>query len=106
MLFFKILDSRRDLLDVRVLTQDMKSAYRQVPVADHHQRFSVVTVYHPIDKKWTFALLHALASGLFNAVLLYKRIPIHLMAAARRWLAIPVISFFDDFKMTDLQCAR
>eukprot|EP00973_Karenia_brevis_P088491 12269681-Karenia_brevis.AAC.1 len=87
-------------------TQNMKSAYRQVPVADHHQRCSVVAVYHPINEKWTCALLHAFAFGLFNAVLLYNRIPIHLTAVARRWQAIPVIAFLDDCKMTDLHCAR
>eukprot|EP00973_Karenia_brevis_P090754 12404105-Karenia_brevis.AAC.1 len=47
-----------------------------------------------------------MAFGLYNAVLLFNRVPLHIVAVARRWLAIPVISFFGDFKITDVANAK
>eukprot|EP00973_Karenia_brevis_P075139 10438828-Karenia_brevis.AAC.1 len=69
----------------------MKSAYRQLPVAQDQQRFSMIAIWHVHRKCWVFGELHAMAFG---------------VAVARRWLAIPVISYFDDFRITDIEEAK
>ena len=46
-------------------------------------------------------MLHWLALGLLAAVLQFNRYPAALVAVARRWLAIPIINFFDNFKITE-----
>ena len=40
--------------------------------------------------------------GLMGAVLDFNRVSAHLVAIARRWLAIPVVGFYDDYKLTEL----
>ena len=87
-------------------TKDMKRAYRQVPVSQQQLRFSVIAVWHPLQGRWVFGILHGLAFGLLSAVLQFNRYPALLVAIARRWLAIPVINFFDDFKITEPRCAK
>ncbi|CAK9116368.1 unnamed protein product [Durusdinium trenchii] len=90
-----------DDLALQAATKDMKRAYRQVPVSEAHLRFSVVAVWHPTQGTWVFGILHGLAFGLLAAVLQFNRFPALIVAVARRWLAIPVINFFDDFKITE-----
>ena len=87
-------------------TKDMKRAYRQVPVNQEQLRFSVIAVWHPLRNRWVFGILHGLAFGLLSAVLQFNRYPALLVAIARRWLAIPVINFFDDFKITEPMFAK
>ena len=88
-------------LALHAATKDMKRAYRQVPVKCSHLRYSVIALWHPFQHKWVFGILHGLAFGLLSAVLQFNRFPALLVAIARRWLAIPVINFFDDFKITE-----
>ena len=87
-------------------TKDMKRAYRQVPVSQQQLCFSVIAVWHPSHRRWVFGILHGLAFGLLSAVLQFNRYPALLVAIARRWLAIPVINFFDDFKITEPRFAK
>eukprot|EP00973_Karenia_brevis_P024732 3409781-Karenia_brevis.AAC.1 len=54
-------------VDLVVGTQDMKSAYRQLPVSHDQQRFSIIAIWHVHRKCWVFGELHAMAFGLFNA---------------------------------------
>ena len=86
---------------IKIATKDKKRAYRQIPVLEDHLPYSTIAVYHPFRKKWVFGVLHGLAFGLSSAVLQFNRYPALIVAIARRWLAIPVISFFDDFKLTE-----
>ena len=46
--------------------------------------------------------MHGLCFGLLSAVLQFNRHPALVVAIARRWLAIPAIHFFDDFKIVEL----
>ena len=87
-------------------TKDMKRAYRQIPVGESHLQYSIVAVWHPKWHRWVFGILHGLAFGLLAAVLQFNRYPAALVAIARRWLAIPVINFFDDFKLTEPMFAK
>ena len=83
----------------------MTSAYRQVAVMPEQLCFSVVAVYNPHSKSWVYGELCGLPFGVSPAVLEFNRVPAFLVAAARRWLAIPVISFYDDFKVLGLALA-
>ena len=84
-------------------TRDMKSAYRQLPVWEGHQRIHIICAWCPDVGAWQFAELRGLAFGISIAVLLFNRVPAHISAIARRWLALPVINFFDDFKITSVE---
>jgi hypothetical protein len=61
-----------------------------------------VAVWHPEQQQWVFAELIGLAFGLAVAVLMF-RVPAHLVALARRWLGIPCLNYFDDFRFHCLQ---
>ena len=91
--------------EVRVSTHDLEKAYRQIPVIPEHLRFSIVAIYHPERRQWVFAECDGLAFGLSAAVLGFNRVPSFIVALARRWLAIPLFSFFDDFKVLDVACS-
>ena len=84
----------------------MARAYRQIPVAAPHLGFSIIMVWNMDLEKWQFGILHGLCFGLLSAVLQFNRYPAFLVAVARRWLAIPVINFFDDFKISEPSYAK
>ena len=83
----------------------MKRAYRQLAPHEDHLHMSVICIWSVETSCWVFGILHGLAFGLAGAVLQFNRHPPLLVAVARRILAIPVISFFDDFKITELEDA-
>ena len=89
----------------KVTTKDMKRAYRQLAPHEDHLHMSVICIWSLEHSCWMFGILHGLAFGLSGAVLQFNRHPPLLVAVARRILAIPVISFFDDFKITELVAA-
>ena len=93
-------------LGLQIATKDMKRAFRQIPVAKEHLAFSTVLVYNIEQKAWRFGVLHGMAFGLSSAVLQFNRFPAAIVAVARRWLAIPAINFFDDFKLTEPRYAQ
>jgi hypothetical protein len=80
----------------------MWKAYRQVPVAEDKLRFVIVAIWHPHLSVWVFYEADALLFGLSGAVLHFNRVPAHAIVVARRWLAIPVQGFFDDFRIIDI----
>ena len=82
-------------------TQDMKRAFRQLGVRDEDRSLHIVALWHPARAQWLFGELDGLAFGLGAAVLEFNRVPAHLVAFARRWFAIPVLNFYDDFRITD-----
>ena len=63
---------------------------------------SVICIWHPGKQRYMFAVLYGLAFGESVAVWCFNRFPALLCAIARRWLSIPVTSFFDDFKVHDV----
>ena len=82
----------------------MTSAYRQVAVAPEQLCFSVIAVFSPITRTWVYGELDGLPFGVTSAVVEFNRFPALLVAVARRWLAIPSINFYDDFKVVGLKC--
>ena len=87
----------------RSSTQDMKSAFRQLSVRDADRRYHIVALWIPQRNCWMFAELDGLAFGLGAAVLEFNRCPEHVVAVARRWLAIPAIHFYDDYRLLDVE---
>jgi len=53
-----------------------------------------------------FGPLDGMAFGLGAAVHQFNRVPAFVIALARRFLCIPVVAFYDDFRITDLEAAR
>ena len=87
---------------LRSSTEDMKSAFRQLPVHPESLRFTIITVWHPEWNTWSFWRLFGMPFGLKGAVLDFNRVSAALLALARRWLAIPSLSFFDDFRTVEM----
>ena len=79
-------------------TQDMKKAFRQITIQDESSRFCVIAVWHPQNGCWKFFQMFAMLFGFMAAVLQFNRVSGLLVALARRWIALPVLGYFDDFK--------
>jgi len=80
----------------------MKKAFRQIPICERDRAFHVIALVDPATRTWKFGILWGLAFGLGAAVLEFNRIPIFIVALARRYLAIPCFSFYDDFRLLDI----
>ena len=79
----------------------MWKAYRQIPTAEHQQRFMIIKIFVIVRKIWRYALRKVLVFGLAGAVLLFNRVPVFFTAFLRRVLAIPAQHFFDDFRIVE-----
>ena len=93
-------------LELRSSTSDMWKAFRQIPVCDEHLPFHIVAVFCQKTGSMLYAPLDGMAFGLAAAVHQFNRVPAFLLAVARRFLAIPVVGFYDDYRITDLEMAR
>ena len=82
--------------------RDMRAAYKQIPVNEEDKCSSITCVWNPSSKQWVFGELLSLAFGQSLAVIGFNRVPAFLVAVARRFLAIPCIHFYDDFKVVDM----
>ena len=92
-------------LSLRSSTEHMKSAFRQVPVHPGSLRFTIIAVWLPDWNAWSFWRLFGMPFGLKGAVLDFNRVSAAFLALARRWLAIPSLSFFDDFRTVELRAS-
>lgn len=77
-------------LAVRLGTDDLPDAYRGLPVADDHLRYSNISIYVP-DTGWRFTTLYGLTYGLEAAV-----VPQLGIAITRRCLVGCCAAYFDD----------
>ena len=84
----------------------MKTAFRQIPIKEDDQQFHIIAIYSHVAGQWVLGELKGLVFGLGAAVLEFNRIPIYLAALARRWLAIPFLDFYDDFRLFDIEDAQ
>ena len=82
-------------------SRDMKSAYKQIPMDESQVRYVVIAIFDMEAGRWRFVVTRTLLFGLSGAVLLFNRVPAFIVALARRWLAIAVHAFFDDFRIVD-----
>ena len=67
----------------------------------NNSRFAVIVIYNIETNKWVFAISWALPFGMSGAVLHFNRVPAFIVALCRRWMAIPVQNFFDDFRIVE-----
>ncbi|WP_296433265.1 hypothetical protein, partial [Yoonia sp.] len=93
-------------LELRSSTSDMWKAFRQIPVCDEHLPYHVVAVYSEKEGVMRYGPLDGMAFGLGAAVLQFNRVPAFLLALARRFLCIPVVGFYDDYRITDIAEGR
>ena len=82
-------------------SRDMKSAYKQISVDAEHLRFVVIVIYDPFLCVWRYAISYALPFGLAGSVLHFNRVPAFITAVCRRFFAIPVQHFYDDFRILE-----
>ena len=78
-------------------TEDMKSAYRQVPVSDSNLAFCVTMVVDPDHRTVQYHQLYGQPFGASHAVPNFYRVAEWLCRAARRYFHIALDHFFDDF---------
>ena len=86
---------------LRGASRDMKRAYKQICVDPEQQRFIIVVVWDYVARIWRFAISWALPFGLSGAVLHFNRVPSFIVAFCRRWLALPLQHFYDDFRLIE-----
>ena len=104
-LFRKYLGKLRNINSIKGASRDMKKAYKQLAVCPDQLRYMVVAVWSPVSQRWLFAISWALPFGVAGSVLHVNRVHALLIVFCRRWLAIPVQHFFDDFRIVEPQFA-
>ena len=63
--------------------------------------FCVIAVWCFEALEWVFFQFWTMPFGLAGAVLDFNRVSAFFVVAARRWLGIRVLGFYDDFKITE-----
>ena len=87
-------------------TEDMKHAYRQCPVHPDNLCVTCTAYWDNVAQDHRFIVSQGLPFGLSSAVLCFNRTPTFLAALCRRVCAAPVLQFFNDSGIADLECAR
>ena len=88
------------------MVEDMKNAYRQLPVLPAHACVAVVAYWNCELQQISYIVLRGLPFGLSSAVLNFNRVPVLGAAILRRMVALPASPFFDDAGGVDLAVAR
>ena len=83
-------------------TDDMQGAIRQIPVAPSSLCCTIIAAWNPEIHAMSFFQLYGMPFGLKGAVLDFSRISAALLAICRRWLALPALAFYDDFRGAEL----
>eukprot|EP00971_Amphidinium_carterae_P341588 6480457-Amphidinium_carterae.1 len=81
-------------------TDDMKAAYRQVPVSDSSLSFSIAALLNP-DTGVEYYELFGQPFGASNAVDNFYRLAHWIATVARRYFHLVVDHFFDDFFLVE-----
>ena len=87
------------------VSDDMRKAFRQLPIQDNRLRFCIIAVWVPAARAWRFCQLWGMPFGFKGAVLDFNRISGALVAICRRWLGAPTLDFYDDFKHSELKAS-
>ena len=77
--------------------RDHGAAYRQIPIAPDEIPKAVVVFCHPLSKKKIYYVHTALPFGAVASVHYYNRVSQAVTHIARKYLLIPMLSYFDDF---------
>ena len=89
-------------------TYDLKSAYRQVPVAASHLKYGYVCVYNPNSRSPEVYRMLTLPFGASHSVYSFLRLARTLFELATRGLMLLTTNFYDDFVLASpdsLQCS-
>ena len=84
---------------IHLCTEDMKGAYRQVPLADSNTQLAVTGVYSPREKRAHFFLMHGQPFGAGHSVPNFYRVAEFLNRIIVRHYGVLMDHFFDDFYM-------
>jgi len=84
---------------LHLCTEDMKGAYRQIPLADSNSSLSVTGVYCTRDKSAHFFLMHGQPFGAGHSVPNFYRVAEFINRVIIRHYKILMDHFFDDFYM-------
>ena len=84
---------------LHLCTEDMKGAYRQIPLADSNSSLSVTGVYCPRDKSAHFFLMHGQPFGAGHSVPNFYRVAEFVNRVIIRHYKVLMDHFFDDFYM-------
>ena len=87
-------------------TADLKSAYRQLAVADSSLRFSYLAVYDPHEAKPKLFQQLAVPFGSTKAVYFFLRVARALWTILVKGALIPTTNYFDDFVLLALSGDR
>ena len=82
---------------LRVATEDMKGAYRQVPLLPEHVRYSITAVYDPHWRDVKLYEIYGQPFGAGHAVPNFCRVAEWLARCACRLFQLLIDHFFDDF---------
>ena len=83
--------------EVVVSTEDMKAAYRQIPLCDAHTSVSITAIYNPSSRGVELFQIHAQPFGAGHSVPNFYRVAEFLNRLMIRGFNLMVDHFFDDF---------
>ena len=83
--------------DLKLSTEDMKSAYRQIPLSTDCVRYSVTAVFNPTKEKADLYLMYGQPFGAGHAVPNFCRVAEWMARLIQRRYHSVVDHFFDDF---------
>ena len=87
-------------------TYDLKSAYRQVPVASSHLKYGYVCVYNPDKKTVEIYRMLTLPFGASHSVYSFLRLARALFELATKGLMLLTTNFYDDFVLASPDCLQ
>ena len=79
-------------------TDDMRRAFRQLPIQNNRLRFCVVALWVPAASSWQFCQLWSMPFGFKGALLDFNRVSGALVAISRWWLGIPTLGLLRRFQ--------
>ena len=97
---------KKGLTELYGRTADLKSAYRQLAIADTSLKFSFIAVYDPTEDKPKVFRQLAVPFGSTKAVYFFLRVARALWTMLVRGALVPTTNYFDDFVLLALKGDR
>ena len=88
---------------IHTCTEDMKGAYRQVPLSDSQTSISVTAVINPETRKVDLFEMYGQPFGAGHAVPNFYRVAEWICRVCRRFFHVHIDHFFDDFFIVEPQ---
>ena len=97
----KVVARKTGKADLRLATEDMTGAYRQVPLAPQDVRYSITGVYNPHTRRVDLHLMYGQPFGAGHAVPNFCRVAEWIARLLQRRFMLIVDHFFDDFWLVE-----